>query len=176
MVKYDIELYENDGNWQAVIADLLVVGKADDPGSAVREVIRRAEENGANLAITGHAVRDTNGAYRAACRTGRKVRDLLVEYGIRTGFLLVLIAAVFLLVRGDVNTQIRQLRLGVISEMELVRQTVDGSAFEEKGRIERLRARAKAINDRLLPVAEELRPLFRTLIADEPTRADAQKK
>lgn len=176
MAKYDIELYENGGSWRAVIADLLVVGEAEDPGGAVREAVRRAEETGASLTVTGHVTRDAKGTYRAACQSGRTVRDLLVEYGIRTGFLLLLIGAVFLLVRGDINAQMHQMRVGVMSELDLLRQTVDGSAFEDKDRVDRLRARAKAINDRLLPVAEELRPLFRALIADQPAPAGGEMK
>ena len=142
MSTYKIELSQEQGHWRAVIIDLLVVGEGPDPETATADAVRKARGQEDALLLSGLARKRSDGSIRVLQRTGDIARRIGIEFGIR---------AVLLFVQ----------------EVSLLRQAIDGSAFNDDTRIDRLRARARMLNDKLQPIAEELRPLFRTLLSDD---------
>jgi len=166
-MKYKIDLYDIDGKWTAVVQDLLVVGEGDNPESATASAIAAAEKAERQLTATGLAVRGRNGSIRLVQSGARRTKDILVEYGIRTILLFMLLGGIYMMVRGDIKAEISQIRNNIAAEAALIREALDGSTVKEDDRAERLRQQAKRINDRLLPIARELRPLVQTLIGDD---------
>lgn len=167
MNSYKVELSQKQGRWHAVIIDLLVVGEGPDPETATADAVRKARGQEDALLSSGLAYKLPDGSVRVMQRTGDIARRVGVEYGIRAIFLFAVIAAVFLMIRGDLKSEAARLRSDIIYEISLLRQAIDGSAFDDASRVDRFRARARKLNDRLQPIAEELRPLFRTLLGDD---------
>lgn len=167
MSMYKIELSQEQGRWRAVIIDLLVVGEGPDPETATADAVRKARGQEDVLLLSGLARKQPDGSIRVLQKTGDIARRIGIEFGIRAVLLFAVIAAVFLMIRGDLKSEAARLRGDIVQEVSLLRQAIDGSAFNDDTRIDRLRARARMLNDKLQPIAEELRPLFRTLLGDD---------
>tara|TARA_B100000427_G_scaffold313677_1_gene306219 strand:+ start:61 stop:378 length:318 start_codon:yes stop_codon:yes gene_type:complete len=91
---------------------------------------------------------------------------IAAEYGLRTLFVFVLLASLYLVVRADLSHQIQAFRTDITSELSQIRSLLGDSSSTSSDAAERVRQRAQHLNQRLLPAAEELRPLFRTLLSD----------
>ena len=95
---------------------------------------------------------------------GRAFQRLFFEYGIRAAFLGLVFAGAYFLVRADIKAEAALFRNSIVAELTMIRRAVDGTMMSDEGASEKLRERARRLNERLLPAAEELRPLFQILL------------
>lgn len=166
MSHFDVSLYERDGSWYAAIPRLLVAAEGPTPESAAAAAVKKAKAAELELIAAGLARPGKGGSISLAPRVWPTIRATLVDFGTKAVTLGLLFIAIFLVVRGDIKSEIAKFRNVVADEVSLLHQLLDGSALQDPARLERLRQRAKTANDLLLPVAEELRPLFRALTSD----------
>lgn len=167
MNTYKVELSQEQDHWRAVVIDLLVVGEGPDPETATADAVRKARIQADALLDAGLARKCPDGSVRVMRRISDSALRISIEYGIRGVVLFAVLAGLFLMIRSDLKSEAARFRDDIGREISLLRRTIDGDALDDSARVDRLRDRARNLNEKLLPVAEELRPLFRALLDDQ---------
>lgn len=163
MKRYDVDLYAEDGKWTAVIQSLLVFGEGETAEKALAIAIENAQTTESKLA-TGILKSPRDPSTGLFEKGGRAFQRLFFEYGIRAAFLGLVFAGAYFLVRADIKAEAALFRNSIVAELTMIRRAVDGTMMSDEGASEKLRERARRLNERLLPAAEELRPLFQILL------------
>ena len=166
MPRYRIEVRGDGNDWTAVIPSLLVAGFGKDAQSAIADAVRQADEKADSLIRAGLAKQQRDGYLRPISLTRLRLTELAAEYAIRAAFLFVVLAGLLLVVRGDLKHEAALCRTSIQQDLAQLRDAVGLTDATAGASTEVLRDRARQINKRLLPVAEELRPLFRALLDD----------
>ncbi len=172
MQAYKIDLIEADNGWHAILPDLLIVGSGANPETATADAVRKAEESAEKLIAAGLAAKGKNGALVLAAGTQRGkalviAKHAFIEFGIRAVFLGVLLFGLFLVVRGDLIAQSTKFRDSVAGELAQLRNAISAPESGDAAVADRLKIRARQINERFLPAAKELRPLVDALIGQQ---------
>ncbi|HAD88143.1 MAG TPA: hypothetical protein DCG48_12340 [Rhodospirillaceae bacterium] len=176
MPKYSIDISREGDNWVAVVPELLAVGRGKDPASAVDDALEKARTTEKALLDSNLADHDRAGHLRVRIRQSRLLAvagEAFVDFGIRAAIVGAILIVLYVLVANDVKSITREIAGDFMAQVSLLRNSIEGTGRADDNVPERLRARSERVREILTPAAQELRPLFRILMSDNPDPADA---